>query len=109
MRIATTFLSFKIRTGLDGQADKRGSKIRKVDQVFEAYEARFTAADVPARIALTSALFSACKDWLQAKEGRSIYKTQFLKPTSASRTACCAGSITTAVTTTPRRSRCSRR
>lgn len=81
MRVATTFQVFKTRTGLDGNPEKRGSKIRAVDHAFETYEANWGNASQDNRIALTAALFVACKDWLKKKETKSIYKERFLRPT----------------------------
>jgi hypothetical protein len=81
MKITMSFLTFKNRTGLDGHAEKRGPKIRAVDQAFDEYETRFNVATLDDKIALTAALFKVCKDWLKKKEGKSLFKERLLRPT----------------------------
>jgi len=80
MRIATTFQTFKTKTGLDGNPDKRGPKLKVVDDAFKAYELNFNGAQNAGKITLTTTLFVACKDWLKAKEGKSFVKSRFMKP-----------------------------
>jgi hypothetical protein len=81
MKIKTTFQAFRSRTGIDGHAEKRGPKIRTVDQAFENYELRFDGASLDAKLSLTAELFVVCKDWLKKKEGKSLYKERLLRPT----------------------------
>lgn len=81
MKIRTTFLAFKTLTGLDGKAEKRGSKIRSIDQVFEKYDSRFDGALPNDKLALTAELFGVCKDWLKKKESKSEYKERLFRPT----------------------------
>ncbi|MBC5765115.1 hypothetical protein [Ramlibacter albus] len=81
MKIKTSFVIFKGKTGLDGDPEARGSKIQEIDQAFVTYEAQWNGASDAGKIQLTANLFVACKNWLKKKERKSLYKERFLQPT----------------------------
>ena len=81
-KIATTWQVFKANTGYDGKADKRGSQIRRIDDVFQLYDRDFGGGTQQKQIGLTMALYTECKDWLKKKQQKSDYKTGFLKVTT---------------------------
>lgn len=71
MKIQMDYATFKVMTGLPKNPNKRGSKIRHIDDSFKAYEQAFDTADGDGKIQLTLDLFTACKDWLKVKLGKS--------------------------------------
>ena len=78
-KIATTWQVFKADTGYDGKADKRGSQIRRIDDVFQQYSLNFGGGTQKEQIGLTMAIYTECKDWLKKKQQKSDNKTGFLK------------------------------
>lgn len=81
-KIATTYQFFKANTGYDGKPDKRGPRIRRIDDAFKEYERNFANSPQAQQIALTLALYTQCKDWMKKKQQKSDYKTRMFQPTT---------------------------
>jgi len=74
-RIATTQQAYKQATGLNQNPDKRGPKIRTVDDAFVEYDNAFRRNYREAtQIQETLNLYTACKNWLQRKYEKSHMK-----------------------------------